>query len=627
MAIYMDTDMLYTRAGESDVSNVLSAHNPLIWEFSENQSPVWTNPLATIQFVVKNNAAGTIYTSAVFSCYLYEIEDDAPAEIYHWRFDGTEIIKHIINNYFFKELTASVLGALNYGSYVQVTIKSYDGVTLKDTEVIEYFASHAVNQIGDEYGANIPRLMYNDTEEIAHFLGFPQHLFFFSWDSLATEDPIIEILPSIANQITSWTNILYDTFTSSGAEITSAIDAADGLAITNEFSIVAGESVRLVFDLTLNAGAQPDFWLRNEATDLDISSLVGSVSGDNYIILTAELTCNCYICVSADGANNFLTDAIHAQLLKGYSEEGTLGLFMHTIVLSVFQFTKESKQVKFLSDAVLIKTYNLTVFQPCENAIYIRFLTKDGYYMYFAFSPYPSRSVEGEKIGNVINSFSEMALANSRNYPIGYKNSFNKIACIASSVPIVFRRKLMELFISPAVYLWQGKQTPDENLITKFPSNTYDTFETSGTVIISAINTAGDAYAWTDSFNVTIGETISVLVYIITNPGEAPSIAIDDLGGAGVISNVEALSAGYNNIELVITATADGARLRISNTAASAFETKKIIVKRAEVETDWILLEGVEGSHQLREKKDFDNFECTLVLPENFTQTLGRVDV
>jgi len=123
--------------------------------------------------------------------------------------------------------------------------------------------------------------------------------------------------------------------------------------------------------------------------------------------------------------------------------------------------------------------------------------------MYWAFSPYPYRSTSSDKLGSVINNYSEMALANSRNFPIGYRNTFNKIDIIASAVPIIFRRRLMEIFISPAVYMWKGS-----------------------------------------------------------------------LG-------------------------------------------------KYEYETDWILLDKVEGSHILREKMKHDNFECTLVLPENYTQTLS----
>jgi len=49
--------------------------------------------------------------------------------------------------------------------------------------------------------------------------------------------------------------------------------------------------------------------------------------------------------------------------------------------------------------------------------------------------------------------------------------------------------------------------------------------------------------------------------------------------------------------------------------------------RREEKESDWILLNKVEGSHNLMLKKDTDNFECTLVLPENYTQQLSGQNI
>lgn len=85
-------------------------------------------------------------------------------------------------------------------------------------------------------------------------------------------------------------------------------------------------------------------------------------------------------------------------------------------------------------------------------------------------------------------------------------------------------------------------------------------------------------------------------------------------------------AAGFNKIELTVNAT-DSVRLQIINTGVSNYSTSEIIVKRKEKESDWILLNKVEGSHNLREKKEHDNFECTLVLPENFTQQLSGQNI
>ena len=221
-----------------------------------------------------------------------------------------------------------------------------------------------------------------------------------------------------------------------------------------------------------------------------------------------------------------------------------------------------------------------------------------------------------------------MALANSRNIPIGYRDSFERLAVAAASVPIVFRRKLMDLFTSPAVYLWHGKETPGENLPTSWENHTgsspFETFESSGMVIIEAINTSGNGFAFSlPVFSVMVGDVIIVIFDFTLNSGALPNIRIWDLDESVEISNVENIAEGSNIIQLTITDASENAQVFIGAFGNTNFSTSKVIVKRAEVETDWIQLEGVEGSHNLREKFNADNFNATLVLPEKFTQQLS----
>ena len=110
------------------------------------------------------------------------------------------------------------------------------------------------------------------------------------------------------------------------------------------------------------------------------------------------------------------------------------------------------------------------------------------------------------------------------------------------------------------------------------------------------------------------------------NSGALPTVAIIDKAISIVISNAPAVTEGWNFITLTVTHTSD-ARLRFQNVADSNFSTSEIIVKRKEKESDWILLDKVEGSHNLMLKKDTDNFECTLVLPENYTQQLSGQNI
>ena len=944
MAITVTTDMKYTRAGEGAPSNVLSAHNALIWLFQDGA--IAANPTAKVQIDVINTAGGIVFASDVFDAYLL----DYSSPVAKFRFDATQIIKHIITNYFYKEMSNDVISPQDYGNEIQVNIVTYDNAVQEDSETIEYFGSHALNQIGDEYGANIPRLMYNDTEEIAHFLGFPNHVFFYNPTDLAAEDSVISFLSKslqaieflylssnnmhpdfgitggVTHNPSLWyyngktygvwmsrggagynldsrifalnheTGIMSDSYLC----CTGAVDATDPHAYPSVIVaddghiIVAREELfddhptqahnSAMFMMRSDNAEDESSWVNalahnanyfsecgvtgggGEARRLAYPMLAKTINGDLYLwarsgdaqellrifqsqdngvswdgfgtgetdglvvmtfpsvswaynsqikhktdtklymivnpynnvdkrnriyflwstdgitwrnvddswskniqtvgsITEAEAETNLKVC----GANTpevfyyqsgFINDAGNPHILVGRSTDdganyftsyyywngaawvnndfntpdvsmvgatsiiyqksddepvylmlknsiggkniftvyssddffvnmaaiqninpvnslnyaamtynykdadylmfvflyyvgvtysdiyvyvedeslrfedyGTLGLYVHDLNLGLFQLNRQIYQCSVHydpTDTTLIKTYNLTVFEPCENAVYVRWLTRDGIYMYWAFTPFKVSSVEAQKIGNVINSFDEQALANSRNFPIGYKNSFDKIAVSAATVPIVFLRKLMELFISPAVYLWQGKETPGENLLTEWVNQRYETFDSDGAVIISAIETGADGRAFSaeaDDFDVVVGEEIIVILFLTLNGGQLPSLGLV-LGSSILvaISNFSQLTEGLNIVTLAVTKT-DTARLRISNTAASNFSTGKVIIKRAEVETDWILLEAVEGSHNLREKKKADNFNATLVLPENFTQTLGGFDL
>jgi hypothetical protein len=629
MAINITTDALYTRAGESDESNVISVHNPLILEFNDD-TPIAAAATATVQFVVKNNAGGTIYTSSAFDAYLLSGGGGATAYFF---FDATEILKHIIANYFYNEMSNDVISPENYGSEIDVTIKTYDGGVLENTDTsLIYFGCHALNQIGDEYGANIPRIFYNDTEDIAHFLGYPNKLFFYSPDDLSADGPYFEVFADEpTNPITTIVNGIsnpYGTFTTVGTAITSAIAAAFSEAESGQtFTVYEGEQwAVLIPGLTINSGVAPSVYLAQGAGFSEASNKLTAIAGDNVIVLSVHTSKLVRLVIENSAAGNWSCDDIQVRKVKAATGAGTLGLYMHCIDLSVLALDKTCKYAKMyndVADPTLIKTFNLDIFDPCENGVYVRYLNKNGVYSYWMFPGTKSTTRDGSKIGNVINRFSDMATANSRNKNIGYRDSFERITVISPAVPIKYRRKLIELFTSPAVYLWQGLLTPDENLISSLAGN-YTTFESDETVILSAISASGTKSGWTDVFSVSQGEKITVVIYLTLNSGQVPAIRLINTAFSIALSSYTNLSNGYNQIELTATATAiNDTRLQITNTAASDYSTGKILVKRAEVETDWILLESVEGSHNILEKKGADNFECTLVLPEHYTQKLS----
>ena len=104
---------------------------------------------------------------------------------------------------------------------------------------------------------------------------------------------------------------------------------------------------------------------------------------------------------------------------------------------------------------------------------------------------------------------------------------------------------------------------------------TYDTLTISGIKITSAINLSGAAAMYSNPFAITNGGIYKVVLYLTLNSGEAPYVAIGDVGGD--YTNVVQLTAGVNVITLTATSTASYAFI-IRNTAASNFRTSNIYV-------------------------------------------------
>jgi len=120
------------------------------------------------------------------------------------------------------------------------------------------------------------------------------------------------------------------------------------------------------------------------------------------------------------------------------------------------------------------------------------------------------------------------------------------------------------------------------NLVTDPDSGgtDYDTHTDTGTSFTSLINSAGAAYAKSNTFAVTSGYTYKFITFVTLNSGQLPDVAIFEVGGgAAAISNVVTLTAGLNIITLTATDTHDGC-LNISNTGASNLKTSPIYLFR-----------------------------------------------
>jgi len=126
------------------------------------------------------------------------------------------------------------------------------------------------------------------------------------------------------NLIATWYNSggsPYETFTSTGVQITSAIETgADGRAYSTEiFELINGESVRIIFFLTLNAGALPRLELYNTDTDSYYTETEVTIVGLNDITFTSTRDGNYRIRFRSSAAANFSTSDVLA--MREYSEK------------------------------------------------------------------------------------------------------------------------------------------------------------------------------------------------------------------------------------------------------------------------------------------------------------------
>jgi len=128
---------------------------------------------------------------------------------------------------------------------------------------------------------------------------------------------ITDIYP---NLISSWVNMSYDTFTSIGVEITSAIDAVSGFARSYPvagFYLKKGENIKVIFFLTLNSGTTPTVRLYNIGASVEVDTNA-TTAGLNDITLTTTRDGYHYVRFTVAAAANFSTSEV--LVMREYSE-------------------------------------------------------------------------------------------------------------------------------------------------------------------------------------------------------------------------------------------------------------------------------------------------------------------
>lgn len=150
------------------------------------------------------------------------------------------------------------------------------------------------------------------------------------------------------------------------------------------------------------------------------------------------------------------------------------------------------------------------------------------------------------------------------------------------------------------------------NLISEWPTaySTYDTFKTEGTEILQATTATSDNCQSND-IDVVIGDVIRVITYITNiSGGEVPQVYLVNPGVA-VVSNIEDLAAGINDVELTATATGTF-RVIFNNNNPASWEATEVIVFREYCE-DYLQL-TFSHSCNLGDIKYEDDFEQVLYL-------------
>lgn len=165
------------------------------------------------------------------------------------------------------------------------------------------------------------------------------------------------------NLITAWANSTYETFTSSGAIITSAIETgADGVATSNAvFSVRKGEVIKIIFYRTKNSGSPPKLYFRDlvTATDLSTETACADATGleEMDITITANSD-NASLIIYNDSAANWFTSEILAN--RSYSEEYLTINFTHSCNLGDIYYEGGLIQTLFLESETMEPVFPYT---------------------------------------------------------------------------------------------------------------------------------------------------------------------------------------------------------------------------------------------------------------------------
>jgi len=439
----------FTRNLKSDSSDLISAYNNNIFLIS------FTPTDETKDITVKIEVGGV-----TFNCYHYDTT--GAGTIFHFRIDLLEIIRYFLYDFYFKAVSANI-NLSNLVRKREFEILGYEDAVETDDNDVELYISHAVNQIGYEYGGNVRYLYDNEDLKIIAFNEFPFELYFYKSSTgicittlngvfLLIDESVTEGLNTLKHasldvegenevliynggteKITGWTNdgdFPWTILTATGKVMTEFANSGveDGLAYTNEFAIVAGTTYLIYLSLEdEDVSVLPVFGIGESADIPNLGSTKGEdltiAWGDNFIAYLATATGN---------------RRLYLRVFEGDDEDisGDISL----------------------TNLITTQKIELDVKDSLCDGVYVRYLSKEGFYRYWLFNKYYKYTSQGSKIGEIIPYMDTMVSSQGRTKNIGYEKVFESMLVTSENVSKADQKLLMDIYTSPAVYFWLGER-------------------------------------------------------------------------------------------------------------------------------------------------------------------------
>lgn len=122
--------------------------------------------------------------------------------------------------------------------------------------------------------------------------------------------------------------------------------------------------------------------------------------------------------------------------------------------------TTSEQIVNWFKNGALAKVCTVIARPFCEDYRLVKYLNKDGQYLFFPFNKHWQQSDKPTLIGKVNTFVASLVTAQSSERNIGYKTE-KKITLTAETVSLEELERLEDLYDSPRVYLYIGNGTTD----------------------------------------------------------------------------------------------------------------------------------------------------------------------